>query len=273
MSKTLYITDLDGTLLNSDQRVSERSCEIINRLTDEGMLFTCATARSRISASRALVGLNVKLPMIVYNGAFIQNTVTGEIAAGHYLDSSKAQSILDRYFERGILPIVYAFVEGKECFSFVPEKSCKALLDFVATRPGDPRLRTTDPDGLRAGDIFYITAMGDEAVLSDFHRSFCAMDDLGCIYYREIYSGNYWLEVMSAQATKANAAAQLKQLLGCDRLVCFGDAVNDLPMFRIADECYATSNADPLLKEAATGIIGSNNDDAVAVWLEQYGEK
>ena len=272
MPKTLYITDLDGTLLNSAQRVSPRSCEIIDRLTESGLLLTCATARSRISAGRALDGLHLRLPMIVYNGTFIQESDTSKVLHGCFLSKSTAESIINWYIAHDLLPIVYAFVDGKEHFSYVPERSSKALLDFVATRPGDPRTRITDAEGLKAGDIFYITAMGNEELLQEARCKFMQNEELNTIFYREIYSGNYWLEFMPEAASKAHAALRLKELLGCDRLVCFGDAVNDIPMFRIADEAYATANADPQLKEIATGVIGSNEEDAVALWLEQYGE-
>ena len=48
---TLYVSDLDGTLLNSDVKISENSKNIINTLIDKGMNFTVATARSLVSAS------------------------------------------------------------------------------------------------------------------------------------------------------------------------------------------------------------------------------
>ena len=75
-------------------------------------------------------------------------------------------------------------------------------------------------------------------------------------------------ELLPAQATKANAALQLKEMLGCGHLVVFGDGRNDLSLFSVADECYAMNNAVPELKEIATGVIGSNNEDGVAKWLE-----
>ena len=61
----------------------------------------------------------------------------------------------------------------------------------------------------------------------------------------------------------------LKQMWGCGRIVSFGDAVNDLPMFEISDACYAVANAVEAVKAAATGVIGSNEDDGVARWLAQ----
>ena len=74
---------------------------------------------------------------------------------------------------------------------------------------------------------------------------------------------------MPKKATKANAILELKKLLSCDRVISFGDAINDLPMFSVSDECYAVANAKDEVKEKATAIIGSNNDDGVAKWLEE----
>ncbi len=50
MEKTLYVTDLDGTLLNKNDRINPKSIEIINSLVEKGMAFTYATARSLVSA-------------------------------------------------------------------------------------------------------------------------------------------------------------------------------------------------------------------------------
>ena len=74
---------------------------------------------------------------------------------------------------------------------------------------------------------------------------------------------------MPRRATKANAVLKLKELWGCDRVISFGDAVNDIPMFRISDECYAVENAVDALKAMADGIILGNDADGVAAWLKE----
>jgi len=74
---------------------------------------------------------------------------------------------------------------------------------------------------------------------------------------------------MPKNATKGIAALRLKEMLGCGRLVAFGDAQNDLSLFSVADECYAMANAVPELKEIATAVIGSNDNDGVAKWIEE----
>ena len=73
---------------------------------------------------------------------------------------------------------------------------------------------------------------------------------------------------MPRKATKANAILILKELLGCDKIVSFGDAINDIPMFQISNECYAVENAVDKLKQMATKVIESNNNDGVAKWLQ-----
>ncbi len=82
------------------------------------------------------------------------------------------------------------------------------------------------------------------------------------------YSSDYWLEICPITATKAKAIEKLKEQYGCDKVVVFGDSLNDLAMFEIADEAYAVENAMTALKEIATRVIGSNNEDGVAKFLE-----
>ncbi len=88
-----------------------------------------------------------------------------------------------------------------------------------------------------------------------------------CIFQKEIYSGEQWLEIVPKSVSKANAILQLKERLGIEYIVAFGDGKNDIEMFEIADESYAVENAVDELKAIATGIIESNDSDGVAKWL------
>lgn len=68
----------------------------------------------------------------------------------------------------------------------------------------------------------------------------------------------------------SNAIGKLKKIWNCDKVISFGDAVNDIPMFEISDGNYAVENAVEELKAVATGIIDSNENDGVAKWLKEY---
>lgn len=92
------------------------------------------------------------------------------------------------------------------------------------------------------------------------------------MYARDIYSDAQWLEIMPRAASKANAIRQLKEGWGFDKVVVFGDGINDLDMFEMADEAYAVENAAPELKEKATAVIGSNGEDGVARFLMERSQ-
>ena len=62
---------------------------------------------------------------------------------------------------------------------------------------------------------------------------------------------------------------QLKEITGADEIVCFGDSDNDLPMFEVADRCYAVENAADEVKAAADGIIPSNDNYGVPLFIER----
>ena len=66
--RTLYVTDLDGTLMRNDMTISEESVRIINQLIDSGILITYATARSFHSAYTITKNIRFKLPVITRNG-------------------------------------------------------------------------------------------------------------------------------------------------------------------------------------------------------------
>ena len=160
-SKTLYVSDLDGTLLRRDQTVSPFTAETINTLTARGMLFSYATARSLVTAKQVTKGLNTHFPLIIYNGAFVRDNVTEEILLANYFDAS-VYAVLDELFKANIYPIVYANVDGKEHFSFIYEKCTPGLKGFADTRVNDPRTREVyTTEELTRGDLFYITCIGD----------------------------------------------------------------------------------------------------------------
>lgn len=93
------------------------------------------------------------------------------------------------------------------------------------------------------------------------------------MFQQDKYRPEYWLELCPQNATKAAAIQRVQELCGCQRVIVFGDSVNDIPMFRMADEAYATQNAIGELKAIATAAIGDNNADGVARWLEAHCSK
>jgi hypothetical protein len=267
MLMTLCLSDLDGTLLTPSQAITPYTIEAVNAFIANGGNFTYATARSRVTASAITAPLNLQLPSVCYNGAFIFGA-QGEVLQSHFLSSGKKNEIRRVLSRHGISPIVYAFVNGVEKFSYITEPDNAGKAFHLGTRPGDPRHRpVTNEDELYAGDAFYITCIGTEANLAPVRDTYAADVDVHNIYHRDLYFDAMWCEILPAKATKAHAAVQLKEMLGCEKLIVFGDGFNDISMFQAADECYATANAVPELKAIATAVIGDNGSDGVARFL------
>lgn len=268
--KTLYVTDLDGTLLNTKDRVSEYSINTINRLMEKGMLFTYATARSLVSASVVTQGLYLHMPVIVYNGCLVVHQESGQVLSSIQFTREEREKVIDVIRSSQISPLVYSYIEGKESVSWNPDKENEGVQRYLSLRKGDRRLRPVEDNHLYDGEIFYYTCIGEKEKLSPIYEALSQDDRYRCTLAQELYREEYWCEIMPSAATKANAIKKLKELFNCDRVIAFGDAVNDKNMFTIADECYAVENAVPELKACATGIISCNDEDGVARWLEEH---
>ena len=146
---------------------------------------------------------------------------------------------------------------------------CSAGMNkFLDSRKGDIRTNAVRTiNDLKKGNIFYITCIDEAEKLEPLYEKY--KDSYHCVYQRDIYTKEQWLEIMPLNASKAKAIERLQSLLKCEKLVVFGDGKNDTDMFELADESYAVQNAHEDLKRIATAVISSNDEDGVARWLEK----
>lgn len=264
--KTLYITDLDGTLLDKTPKTSEYTNNTINELLQKGMMISFATARSLVTAKLVTKGLYPKYPVIVHNGTFIVDPKDGTILHKNTFSQDDAHSILCDLLDCNTCPVVFSLIENEQKFSYIRENANSPTIDFLDKRRNDIRNRRCYKKyELFDGEIYYFTLIGEKEKLIPLYNKY--KDAFRCMFQIDMYSGEYWLEIMPGTASKSNAIKQLKKMLCCDKVVCFGDGINDIDMFEIADECYAVENAVDSLKQKATKIIDSNFNDGVAKWL------
>lgn len=268
--KTLYISDLDGTLLRNDASLSPETVRVINGKIAEGMLFSYATARSFATASVVTAGLDLRLPVILNNGSFVSDSKTGTYIESCFLDSELTKPVISAMTRERVPVLVFAVINGRERVSWLLGNENPGINAYNNTRKGDVRLRgVSDMEALFEGDIFQFTIIGSEKEAMRFHKICNRSEHCLCGITQDTYDpAEWWLEIYRHDATKASAVEKLKRLTGADRVVSFGDNLNDLPMFDISDESYAVANAKDKLKKAASAVIGSNMEDGVAKWLE-----
>ncbi len=267
---TLYVTDLDGTLLTRFERVSEYSRERLNRLLDRGLLFTYATARSAQSARLATEGVSFRAPAILYNGGLVYDFGSGETLRCELFREEEKREVYGVLAEHGVVPFAYGALEkNRERVAWQRGKETEGMLRYLSHRTGDGRLvSVSSEEELLAGYLFYFKCIGPRERLESAWNVLKYDPRFICIFHQETYQNDFWMEISPRTANKSDAVRFLRDRLGCSRAVCFGDTSNDSDMFDVCDEKYAVMNADDWLKAKATGVVGYCEEDGVAKWLE-----
>lgn len=268
--KTLYVTDLDGTLMRDDKTISSESAAILNCLLDQGIFFTYATARSLSSASKVTENVSFKLPVIIRNGTILADPLTKkEIEVSTF--GEELQRIRQALAGTRIPGFATAYFGSKEVRLCPKGRMNEGFQDYLQNHSTGLNLHMIDTeDQLYEGKTCYFTFIAPKKELEPLYERVKSIEGINCLFQQDKYRPEYWLELCPGNATKASAIQRVKKLCGCQRVVVFGDSANDISMFHMADEAYAMENAIGELKEIATGIIGSNNADGVAKWLQAH---
>jgi len=262
----LYISDLDGTLLDDNMALSEETIEILNSLMKEGLHFSFATARSIDSVEKIIKPLELKLPYIIYNGVAIYDPIAGTYLRKNSLDKRIVHEILADV--ESLNPFVFVLDEEENNFIYYKEFTNEGQFNFANSpvNKGDKRFKTIlDYKTLNFSEYLSIACIEKKENLLALYEKYKTNDTLELHLTEDVYQKEYyWLEFAKKGSTKKDALLFLKEFLNAQKLVTFGDNLNDISMFTIADEAYAVGNAHIDLKKIATEIIGNNTDNSVA---------
>jgi Cof subfamily protein (haloacid dehalogenase superfamily) len=274
--KSLYISDLDGTLLGADGNLSAFSVEVLRSLLSNDVIFTVASARSVSSIQNVLAGLEFNLPVIEFNGAMVSDFDTGEHLFINSIDSSVAEDILSLVEDTGNSAFVSAFTgsEDRLYYSSVTGEGMKWYLNNPRFNRDRRLKQLSDIRESLDNQVICVNVTGRienvEGLEAELRKQFSDSLVIHCL--QDHYSpGFYWLTAHSIKASKAAAIKFLQDFTGTNdrELVVFGDNSNDIGMFKLADRAVAVSNAVPELKVFADEIIGSSNTDSVALYLKE----
>ena len=272
--KTLYVSDLDGTLLNNESVLSPGTVDTLNRIIEElGGLFSVATARTPATVVPLMQDVHSTLPFIVIGGSAMWNPVTGAYEHTRGIDDSTVNAVADVFDRHSAYPFIYRrhgssllhthhygplSVQEKR---FIDERQHLPLKKFFLD---DNDYRHNDDEAL------LIFSMNKYAVLKAIAEDLRAnVPTCSVMLYHDIFDESEgYLEIFTAGTSKARAIRQLAQEVGADRVVVFGDNRNDIAMMQAADHSIATGNAFDEVKAAASEVIGPNTADSVALWIE-----
>jgi Cof subfamily protein (haloacid dehalogenase superfamily) len=279
MTDILYVSDLDGTLLQDDATLSPRGHSLLTELLDDGVPFTVASARSIASMGPILQGLDLPLPVIEFNGAFLSDLSTGE----HLWVNDIQQPVLDSVYEmicsHGLAPFVSTF-DGCADRLYAPPATHAGMQWYLDDRlaVGDRRLRQVEDVSVGlAHQVVCLTVIDRAEVIEPLAAKLATFGDaIDVSFWDNSYSpGWFWASIHDGRATKDRAVRMLAEHadLGDIEIVAFGDQVNDIAMIRAAHRGVAVANAIAEVRAVADEIIGPNTDDSVPLYVHADWQK
>ncbi|OPZ84631.1 MAG: Pyridoxal phosphate phosphatase YbhA [Firmicutes bacterium ADurb.Bin419] len=269
--KSLYISDLDGTLLGSDKELSSYAKNTLNSLISKGIHFSVATARSAATAIKILEGLNLNVPVVFMNGVVIYDLARMRYVKSEVIPDSTARDIIAVLKKHDITGFMYT-IHDDEQITYYENLCTEVMKEYYnerVTKYNKPYLKVESfMEKAFDSNIIYFSFMDTYERLYRVQIELRDHKEIDSVLYRDVYNENIWfLEIHSINASKYNAVKYLRESLGYDTIIGFGDNLNDIPLFEACDERYAVSNAVDELKEKANGIIDDNNSDGVAKYI------
>lgn len=267
---TLYLSDLDGTLFNKQKQITEYSAEVISAAIDKGMLFSVATARMPYGCDYRLNKLNLKVPGILTNGVFLYDFAEKRYVSVEYISRSAAEMVVEAFaecrqdyfiytFEENAIGIYYGNEELRKQTQYYSERALECCRPVALTKDYG--------EVIKNHPVIYFAVTGEKDALVEVGRHLERVRGIKYALYLNIYNGLYCLEIFSERANKKNALLKLKDFMGCDEVVVFGDNWNDVPMMQAADRSYAVGNALVEIQRMADGILDDCDHDGVAKFL------
>lgn len=273
----LIALDLDGTCLNSDKIITDRTVKAIHAACRQGIEIVIASGRSRNGAMEVLSALPQMNYMIVSCGACAIDLRNDNLLYNACIRAERAADLLDRLLTIDVMADVYcsggALSDLRNYNRIIgsPEGFEPWFLEyFVRNRQPVENL----PGMLRKGqlpDVEKITASFDDMSLRE--KAFSLMQSEPGL---SVVAGNpFNMEISHENATKGKALTALAQALGIEmkQVMAFGDSGNDFSMIEAAGIGVAMENAEAACLDCADYVTADNDHDGVALAIERFALK
>ena len=267
MNFSAVALDLDGTLLNSQGHISDANLAALRECHRKGVALYVATARPK-----RLVFRSYEVPEdvsfltdqgVFYNGAMAIDEELGY--CGHWPLSAELVRLITGYLADAVPDIQIAIQYKDDYHSFRMPVNDEMLEGWGFAREE----LIPFPEARERECSKIVTGHNTRKLTDVYHELLEQCEDRARIFLTD---SNQWLQFMSSEATKEDALLKLVSLRGIvpAKVVVFGDDMPDLGMFKAFGCSVAMANARPELKEAATYLTKSNDDDGVAFALKEY---
>jgi len=259
----LIVTDLDGTLFNSQRVVSPTTLKVLKRVQQAGIQILVATGRPFFAVSKLVDSWGMDLPMICSGGALVAASKSGPILAEFSFHSKAEMDFLICFIKQqdGLM-----VAEDKErsiwfCSDNFAKGRGRNLMEDTqhATRTYQPEVDFDQP----FLKLCLIVEAGKIKLAAE------ALTHVQSLDYA--YAGYEDFDLTAKDVNKGRALKAYAEYAGIPReqIAAFGDQLNDVSMLGYAGLPIAMENAQPAVKAAAKWIMPSNDEDGVAQGLER----
>ena len=263
----VVVSDLDGTLLNKKHQLSDRTKEVVQRLSAEGVKFVFATGRHFLDVDKLRSALGVDMYLITSNGARVHN-MAGEKIIEHNIEEDLVPAILS--YRHSLKNKARSNVYQEN--NWFIEEELPELLEFSARSRF--RYQVCDFDGIlptQVQKIFFVSRKHDhlKPLFDELEEKYGDRLSL-------TYSMPHCFEIMGRGISKASALEEVLKLKGYEfkDAIAFGDGMNDVEMLGAVGRGVLMGNADERLVKALPDNeqTGFCDEDAVANYLaDLYG--
>ena len=274
----LIASDMDGTLLNSNHKISKENLDAIKKAEQMGIKFAIATGRMYEDVKPLLHEYDLKCQCIVLNGGeYIDEE--GKVLEGIYIEREEASEIIDMIIKENIVAEIYTSeglhtVNTKEealtevayrIKAYNPETSFEDAIKFAETHSHFLDLKYIknineflDSD-IKIGK--FVAFYNDEETTLNVKRK---LELIGKLAISSTFTKN--IEINNKDAQKGFILAKVAKKMGIkrDEVMVIGDSFNDYSMFTQFPESFAMGNAVQPIKEAAKYITDTNDNAGVA---------
>lgn len=254
----LVVSDMDGTLLNSNHEVSPQFLELFKGLKEKGIQFVAASGRQYNSIVDKLEAIKDDIIIVAENGAYAVHQDQELFSVS--LDQNLRNNMLDT-----LAPVedIYPVLCGKRN-AYITETGQvfkDVLAQYYTAFTVVPDLKDTQDETLKIA-IYHFDS--SEKYIYPHVRSFEGKAQVKV-------SGTNWVDLSSSTAHKGNALEKLQQKLGItpEQTMVFGDYNNDLEMMELSHYSFAMANAHPNVLKKARYATSSNDDLGVERVLER----
>jgi Cof subfamily protein (haloacid dehalogenase superfamily) len=256
MKYKLIVSDLDGTLLDSRRKISQRTKDLIKEFIGKGGIFTFATGRMEASVGKYLDYLDISDPVIIYNGAKVVDIKKGVVLFEELLDYDLAKIALKiaAEYEWDVLLYLDKKIYVNKITDVIEEYMLKDGVYCEVAGRLDEFLKCEPTKILIIGnpDCFvpYIEKLQKQINTS----------------LNYVFSEHNYLEVLPEDASKGSALEKFAKSINIpiEQTIAIGDNLNDLSMIKAAGLGVAVENAHEEVKRCSNYITKSNDNEGVA---------